>query len=415
MIHPHITRSLLILLFSLLFFSLSGLFGLSIPAPFVSAHSITTHSPRSLRSLHSSRPSQVNDGLFGATCVIASNCWAVGSHTSGQSRPKVLIEHWDGSAWTFVPGATPQGTQTVSLSSVSCPDATTCMAVGNYLKLGDFVNLSEIWHGSSWSLIPTPNAPDSRTDNLEGVSCTSATNCIAVGDAYSFSQQRVEAIANRWDGTRWSRMSIQNPGTDGNQLFAISCPDTAFCMATGTTSNRAGTQFTLTERWDGTAWSVVASPNPPRTVLDALFGISCFSASACVSVGEYTTSNTQPFLTLAIGWNGTRWSLQTTPNRSGSSDDDLGGVSCTSATTCMATGTAAITGVVTLAEIWKGSTWSIVPSPNAPGSLSALASVACATASKCVAVGDNFNNNSSLAFAESWNGTRWFIEPVPVP
>lgn len=40
--------------------------------------------------------------------------------------------------------------------------------------------LAEGWDGTSWTIQSTA-APGSFDDTLNGVSCTSATNCIAVG------------------------------------------------------------------------------------------------------------------------------------------------------------------------------------------------------------------------------------------
>ena len=58
---------------------------------------------------------------------------------------------------------------------------------------------------------------------------------------------------------------------------------------------------------------------PPGTALQSeLYGASCTSASACTAVGDYVTS-TGASKTLAERWNGTAWTLQSTPNPSGGS------------------------------------------------------------------------------------------------
>ena len=74
-------------------------------------------------------------------------------------------------------------------------------------------------------------------------------------------------------------------------------------------------------------------------------------------------------------------------------NSDLYGVSCTSATSCVAVGSAAQYGshseiLRTLVESWNGTTWAVTPSPNKPGpqDLSSLAAVSC-TADHCAAVG----------------------------
>jgi hypothetical protein len=46
-----------------------------------------------------------NDTLVGVVAISASDAWAVGTIiTSGSNAGQVLIEHWDGSSWSIVPG-----------------------------------------------------------------------------------------------------------------------------------------------------------------------------------------------------------------------------------------------------------------------------------------------------------------------
>ena len=63
--------------------------------------------------------------------------------------------------------------------------------------------------------------------------------------------------------------------------------------------------------------------------------------------------------------------------------------------------------VTTLAESWNGTTWSIVPSPNTGPTVSALQGVSCATATACIAVGYSQTKTRALSstLIESWNGT----------
>jgi hypothetical protein len=53
--------------------------------------------------------------------------------------------------------------------------------------------------------------------------------------------------------------------------------------------------------WDGTVWSIVTSPNA-GTSDDALLSVSCVSASDCVAVGYTNTGNA--FETLVISLTG---------------------------------------------------------------------------------------------------------------
>jgi hypothetical protein len=320
--------------------------------------------------------------------------------------------------WSVVPSPD-RGTSRNILQGVSCNSATSCTAVGYYYT-GSRVSrgLIESWNGTRWSLVPSPQP--GGDDHLYGVSCTSATACVAVGSYYNTSRSLGETLIESWDGTRWSVVPSPNQVTSpdsGNGLAAVSCASATMCMAVGTYSPGSPVLKTLFESWDGTRWSIVPSPSPgSNPVLDS---ISCGSATACMAAGTYykrksgvTSSN------LVESWDGTRWSVVPSPNRAGY--DELTGVSCVSAASCMAVGSYDLTTVAqTVIESWDGTRWSLVPSPNQTG-FNQLYGVSCTSAATCTAVG-YYNSNGSPSGAgtktlmESWDGTHWSLVSSPSP
>jgi hypothetical protein len=153
----------------------------------------------------------------------------------------------------------------------------------------------------------------------------------------------------------------------------------------------------------------------PTPVTGSLNGVSCAEPTTCEAVGSYVSGGAT--LTLAEAWNGTAWSVQTTPNPAGGSSDVLAGVACRSATSCLAVGSYfAGSGLVPLAEVWNGSTWTMqtVPLP-AGGRGGGLNGVACVAAT-CTVVGDYADpSNTNVALAESWNGSDFTAQTVPAP
>ena len=137
-------------------------------------------------------------------------------------------------------------------------------------------------------------------------------------------------------------------------------------LPSGTTTTARVPARALGEFWNGRKWSIERIPNPNGgAILIELSGLSCRSAKACTAVGNYwPTAYTE--VTLAETWNGKKWSMEHTPNPSHAVDRDLSGVSCTSATTCVAVGNyGAITDrTLTLGEAWNGKTWAIERTPN---------------------------------------------------
>ena len=110
---------------------------------------------------------------------------------------------------------------------------------------------------------------------------------------------------------------------------------------------------------------------------------------------------------MAEQWNGTAWTVVSTPNPDGESIVDLTGISCIGSAWCTAVGQGFVTGTgyQSLVEQWNGSTWSIVPSPNVPTVNNFLQGVDCFSMTSCSAVG--YVRLRATPEALAWNGTTW--------
>jgi len=64
-------------------------------------------------------------------------------------------------------------------------------------------------------------------------------------------------------------------------------------------------------------WSIVPTPSTAGGPHSLLIGLSCTSASACIAVGAETDSSGSPKGTLAERWNGAAWSIVPTPSTAG--------------------------------------------------------------------------------------------------
>src|SRR5207302_643268 len=134
--------------------------------------------------------------------------------------------------------------------------AADCWAIGFYFN-GTAPNnsqtLTEHWDGMSWSIVPSPNG-GTQHNELDGVTCTSASNCWAVG---SYGSGQNGTLIEHWNGTAWSIVSSPNIGTAQNYLGSVTCTSASDCWAVG----NYGSGRTLIQHWDGTWWSIVSSPN----------------------------------------------------------------------------------------------------------------------------------------------------------
>jgi len=258
----------------------------------------------------------------------------------------------------------------------------------------------ERWNGTKWSQVASPNASGATGSYLNAVSCTGASNCHAVG--YSYNSTSTNTLAERWNGTSWSVVGSPNPAGDDRDLQAVSCSGPANCLAVGYYDATSGSGTTLAERWNGTKWSLVAIPDPKNSD-SYLNGVSCPSSTSCMAVGV-TYGSTGPGRALAERWNGSSWAIVAVPNPAGSGDSYLNDVRCPTTTSCVAVGAYASTSDKTEAQRWNGSTWTVVATPNPLGSTgSYLNSLACASTTACYAVGDWHGTGASRTLVERYS------------
>ena len=355
-------------------------------------------------------PDNANDNVLnGVSCTSRMFCVAVGYHVTKKGVSKTLVESWNGTTWSIV-SAPDKGSGANTLNGVSCTSSTFCVAVGDYSSYG-YDTLVETWNGSHWSITPSPG--EDRYTDLYGVSCTSSNFCEAVG--YYTNPHMHGTLVETWNGTTWSIVSTPDKGSEANTLNGVSCTSDLFCVAVGYHNNSSNVARNLVETWNGSQWSV-APTSDKGSGANTLNGVSCKSSTFCVAVGDYSAYG---YYTLVETWNGLHWSI--TPSPGEDRYTDLYGVSCTSSNFCEAVGYYTNPHVQgTLVETWDGSSWSITPSPDPSVSgtgyrgVNSLSGVSCTSALFCEAAGF-YNNSSNVArnLVETWNGSQWSVATTP--
>jgi hypothetical protein len=180
------------------------------------------------------------------------------------------------------------------------------------------------------------------------------------------------------------------------------------CTATGDDADNSGLSSTLAEAWNGTSWTIQSTPNPATSGNSYLTSDSCGAANACTAVGDYYDNTTLSVLPLVEAWNGVSWAIQQTPSPTGAGfSGALWGVSCATSSACTAVGDYDNTPTTstTMAEAWNGTAWTIQSSipPGAYGSV--LLGVSCSSTTDCTAVGGSTNSlGAELTLAEDESG-----------
>jgi hypothetical protein len=238
--------------------------------------------------------------------------------------------------------------------------------------------------GSGWSVVPSYSF-GSQDNILAGVSASSATDAWAVGAYYPPGSSVLATLAQHFDGTRWTAFPLPNVGVQENVLLAVSTTSTGLGWAVGYFVNGRFQQKTLIEHFDGTVWSVVPSPSP-GTQQNILYGVAVITDSDVWAVGGEQDSNGL-WHTLTEHWDGSAWSVVNAVD-AGVSGNQFYAVKALSATNVYAVGQQAGAGFPNqaLIERWNGKSWSVISGPT-DASASALPLGVTATASSLTVVG----------------------------
>jgi len=260
------------------------------------------------------------------------------------------------------------------------------------------------------SLTGAPPFVPSNTDNtFTGVTEISPCDVWAAGFDLSGGADR--SLTEHWDGFAWTQFPAPSPGPDGTVLEDVRAISSNDVWAVGSFADSSG-QHTLALHWDGSQWSQVPSFSPAGT-FSQFRAVRAASTNDVWAVGS-SFSNATGFQTLIEHWNGTQWSQVTSPNPGGSSTNNtLTGLAVTSTSNAWAVGTSSTaTADHTLILRWNGTQWSQVTSPTPDGN-DQLRSASATSASNAWAVGASTDGSKTLIL--HWNGTSWNQVTSPSP
>lgn len=298
----------------------------------------------------------------GISCASATSCVAVGyfaappsnsgaaSTAAGQEGFALTLAHGVWRAAVLPLPSSVASDAAMVLRGVSCATASSCVAVGDDLPATGRQPLILTEVGGGWSATTSPlpvNAATRAHANLNAVDCDAVAtgaplSCNAVG-VYSTSAGSQQGLLLSGDGGSWTPSSAPLPprGDETDALNAISCPGPSSCTAVGTFDADGEPEGLVLQLVDGN-WQASAGPDPG--VADGIYGLSCPSTSSCVAVGTYLDSSIDQ-QGLILRFTGARWKMSTSAPPSGGVTDPgpglgttLNSVSC-AARQCVAVGT----------------------------------------------------------------------------
>ena len=262
------------------------------------------------------------------------------------------------------------------------PTSTDTISAQGSGKQGSSVSLTGL---TGWTQVSTPNF--GNQDNvLAGVSAASATDVWAVGAYIPNLNGVLNALAQHFDGARWTAFPLPNVGAQQNILQAVSMPSPGKAWAVGDFINGRFQQQTLIEHFNGTTWSVVPSPSP-GALQNILYGVAAITDTDVWAVGAQQDANNL-WHTLTEHWNGSTWSVVNAVD-AGTNGNQFYAIKALATNNVYAVGQQSGAGFPSqaLIEHWDGKSWTVVSGP-ADASASALPLGVTATSSSLVLVGE---------------------------
>lgn len=268
---------------------------------------------------------QGNSGnVLNAVAAVAPNdVWAVGFFFSCSSLLKPMVMHWDGTAWKLVATPALNTTENAALNGVVAVAADNIYAVGSQPATNAALQtLVEHWDGKAWSVMPSPN-PSPTSNLLSGITANSPTDVWAVGNSGDQATSSIQTLALHFDGATWKVVPTPNPLPkqllNQNVLLSVQAVSASDVTAVGFIADfNAQNVRTLIEHWDGTKWSVTPSPNQGEAQgdLNTLRGVAAVSGSDLYAAGFFETAATAgQHTTLIEHFDGSNWTIIASPTR----------------------------------------------------------------------------------------------------
>ncbi|HEX9035172.1 MAG TPA: hypothetical protein VF834_25300 [Streptosporangiaceae bacterium] len=226
-----------------------------------------------------------------------------------------------------------------------------------------------------------------------------------------------------WNGGNWSRVNSSSPRAAVLNAVSADSGSDAWAVGFYTRSTGSPAEHTLTEHWNGKAWSVVRSP-----VLGylgtQLFAVTALSRNDAWAVGQYCApqrcfNSGVKSQTLILHWNGIRWTRVTSPSPCGG-NNSLAGVAAVSASAAWAVGSCTSATTASTRPLllrWNGVRWSAAMGPDLHTAVNYVSAVTGVSASDAWAVGDHYlaDGLTQTTLILHWNGRTWSRVPSPDP
>jgi hypothetical protein len=259
--------------------------------------------------------------------------------------------------------------------------------------------------GAGWTLVPSPS-PSDQGSYLSDVVPISSTDVWAVGAAYR-PTSTPGTLTEHWNGSVWTVVPSPNFNKGYNELYGVDAVSSTDAWAVGYHNIALyGSEKTMAMHWNGARWTIVPTRNLGQDA-NELLDVAALAPNDVWAVGFGASPSGDVAKPLIEHWNGTKWSLVRSPDV-GSGFGVLNGIVAIAPDDIWAVGGR---GDSTLVEHWDGATWTVVPSPNGTRTDSQLYAVTATGPDDVWATGESEDGQGSDTLVEHWDGSSWTVVP----
>jgi hypothetical protein len=243
-------------------------------------------------------------------CTSLAHCAAVGNFTDSGERIQAMALSEVGGTWRTPSEVTAPlnaaANPDAALDGIACSSAGGCAAVGSYTNdSGNTEAMLAVESGAAWRRAVEVAAPTNANGNphatLKSIACTSAGNCVAVGSYDDVSGHGQAMEATETSGVWAPSVEVTPPSGAGTNplasLNAVSCTSFNNCAGAGTYTTTAGASEAMTVKESSGTWAQAAKLTAPANASGdpaaVLKGLACTSLGFCVAVGSYANTSGQ--------------------------------------------------------------------------------------------------------------------------
>ncbi|MGD9153760.1 MAG: hypothetical protein PVG30_08965, partial [Gammaproteobacteria bacterium] len=339
----------------------------------ITANRIAKWDGSSWSALASGAQTGIDNFVLALTNDSSGNLYAGGNFTTAGGMPVNYIAKWNGSAWSALTSGSQTGVEN-TVSALTNDTSGNLYVGGSFTTAGGMtVNYIAKWDGTAWSALASGSQTGVDIYYVRALNYSSG-DLYAGGDFTTAGGMTVNYIA-KWNGYAWGALeSGGQTGVSGGlgYVYAIINDSSGNVYAGGRFIDAGGITVNRIAKWDGSAWSALASGGATGTNYH-VYALTIDNSGNLFVGGQFTTAVGMPVNRIAKWDDSTStWSALVSGGQTGVGgglNPSVNALTNDNAGDVYAGGVFATAGEITANNIakWNGSAWSALTSGGQTG------------------------------------------------